>query len=228
MGTEIRELHKKQGSNWLNSLLTKKEASFPKFRIFNFKKAKDSRKKKISTWMSCIKKVYKNQDEWAREKQYVLKNNLYFTSEQKIYFYVCFQNISRKKLFELQKQPKFILSIILMCHFIERHTEYSGSKILFCVLWWWRNWQRRPTACGCTVRGDCSFNQFHMNIWVQYLGLKEEMLPQLHYQRFFFNFRLINMKGKERKRIHQIENKGFKSKVRYQLAFISTVRQKLF
>lgn len=131
--------------------------------------------------MSSAKNVYKGQDEGAKEKQYVLKNNLYFTSEQNIYFYVCLQNSSRKNLFELKNQPKFILRIILVCHFIEWHTEYSGSK-MFCVLWWWRNWQLRPTACGCYCqRRLCSFNEFHMNIWVQYLGLKEEMLPQLHY-----------------------------------------------
>lgn len=34
------------------------------------------------------------------------------------------------------------------------------------------------------------------------------------------------MKGGKRKRVYQIESKGLKSKVRYQLALISIVRQK--
>lgn len=69
--------------------------------------------------MGSTKNIYEGQDEGAKEKQYVLKNNLHFTSEQKIYFYVCLQNSSRKPLFELKKQPKFVLSIIVVCHFTE-------------------------------------------------------------------------------------------------------------
>lgn len=96
-----------------------------------------------------------------------------------IFPYLLTKQQQKKPFWTRKMQSKFILSIILACHFIEWHTEYSGSKMLFCVLWWWRNWQLRPAACGY----DCqtSFNEFHMNIWVQYLGFKEEMLPQLHY-----------------------------------------------
>lgn len=53
--------------------------------------------------MGSTKNIYEGQDEEAKEKQYVLKNNLRFTSEQKIYFYICLQNSSRKPLFELKK-----------------------------------------------------------------------------------------------------------------------------
>lgn len=68
--------------------------------------------------MVSTKNVYKGKDEGAKEKQCVQKNDLYFTSEQKIYFYVCLQNI-RINLFELEKQPKFILSVFPVCNFIE-------------------------------------------------------------------------------------------------------------
>lgn len=49
--------------------------------------------------MSSTKDVYKGQDAGAKEEQYVSKNNLYFTSEQKIHFYVCLQNSRRKQPF---------------------------------------------------------------------------------------------------------------------------------
>lgn len=40
-----------------------------------------------------------------------------------------------------------------------------------------------------------------------------------------FNFRLISMKGNKSETIYQIENKLLKSKVRHQLALLSTMRQ---
>lgn len=82
--------------------------------------------------------------------------------------------IAEVTFFNWKKQTKFILGIILLCQFIEWHTEYHGSKMFFCDLWWWRNWQWGPTACGCECqRRLYSFNEFHMNICVQYMGLKE-------------------------------------------------------
>lgn len=69
--------------------------------------------------------------------------------------------------------------------------------------------------------------------WVSYehlssvFGLKGIDVATAALLENLFNFRLINMKGKKKEKIYESENKWLKSKVRHQLALLSTMRQKL-
>jgi len=78
-----------------------------------------------------MKSLYKAKDEGAKENLYVMKNNMYFISKQKICFYACLHSNRRSHLFELKKQTEVVFGTIILCQCIERHTSYSVSKIIF-------------------------------------------------------------------------------------------------